>query len=63
MRYKNMEMQMHSWTQQKLSPLNPLNILSSINGPLLSFEFNGLNNYRMQLTKIEQSMLSRVKKN
>ena len=26
----------HSWAQRKLSPLNPLNILLSINGPLLS---------------------------
>ena len=36
----------HSWAQQKLSPLsllNPLNILLSINGPLLSLGFNGLN--------------------
>ena len=36
----------HSWAQRKLSPLsplNPLNILLSINGPLLSLEFNGLN--------------------
>ena len=37
----------HSWAQRKLSllgPLNPLNILVSINGPLLSLGFNGLNN-------------------
>ena len=34
---------MHSWAQQKLSPLNPLNILLSINGPLLSLGFNRLN--------------------
>ena len=33
----------HSWAQQKLSPLSPLNILLSINGPLLSFGFNELN--------------------
>ena len=33
----------HSWAQQKLSPLSPLNILLSINGPLISFWFNGLN--------------------
>ena len=36
----------HSWAQRKLStlsPLNPLNILLSINGPLLSLGFNGLN--------------------
>ena len=26
----------HSWAQRKLSPLSPLNILLSINGPLLS---------------------------
>ena len=34
-----------SWAQRKLSslsPLNPLNILLSINGPLLSYGFNGL---------------------
>ena len=38
---------MHSWAQRKLSPLcplNPLNILLAINGPLLSLGFNGLNN-------------------
>ena len=37
---------MHSWVQRKLSslsPLNPLNILLSINGPLHSLGFNGLN--------------------
>ena len=36
----------HSWAQRKLSPLSPLsllNILLSINGPLLSLEFNGFN--------------------
>ena len=36
----------HSWAQRKLSPLsllNPLNILLSINGPLLSLGFNRLN--------------------
>ena len=35
----------HSWAQRKLSPLSPLNpldILLSINGPLLSYGFNGL---------------------
>ena len=32
-----------SWAQQKLCPLNRLNILLSINGPLLSLGFNGLN--------------------
>ena len=38
-----------SWAQRKLillsllSPLNPLNIWLSINGPLLVFGFNGLN--------------------
>ncbi len=26
----------HSWAQRKLSPLSPLNILLTINGPLLS---------------------------
>ena len=33
----------HSWAQRKLiplSPLNPLNILLTINGPLLSLGFN-----------------------
>ena len=34
----------HSWAQRMLSPLNPLNILLSINGPLLSYGFNGINN-------------------
>ena len=37
----------HSWAQRKLSllsPLSPLNILLSINGPLISLGFNGLNN-------------------
>ena len=33
----------HSWAQRKLSPLSPLNILLSINGPLISLGFNGLN--------------------
>ena len=36
-----------SWAQRKLSLLSsfsPLNILLSINGPLLSFGINGLNN-------------------
>ena len=33
----------HSWAQRKLSPLNPLNILFSINSPLHSLGFNGLN--------------------
>ena len=33
----------HSWAQRKLSLLNPLNILLSIIGPLLSYRFNGLN--------------------
>ena len=37
-------MNVHNWAQQKLSPLSPLNILLSINGPLISFWFNGLNN-------------------
>ena len=32
----------HSWAQHKLSSLNPLNILLSINGLLLSYGFNGL---------------------
>ena len=35
----------HSWAQRKLSPLSPfspLNILLSINGPLISLGFNGL---------------------
>ena len=31
--------QYHSWVQQKLSPLNPLNILLLINGPLLPLGF------------------------
>ena len=35
---------MHSWAQRKLSPLSPLNILLSINGPLLSLGFNRFNN-------------------
>ena len=30
----------HSWAQWKLSPLSRLNILLSINGPLLSLGFN-----------------------
>ena len=34
----------HSWAQQKLSLLTPLNILLSINGLLLSFRVNGLHN-------------------
>ena len=34
---------MHSWAQQKLSPLNPLNFLLLINGPLLSLGFNKFN--------------------
>ena len=33
----------HSWAQRKLSPLSLLNILLKINGLLLSFGFNGLN--------------------
>ena len=33
----------HSWVQRKLSPLSPLNILLLINGPLISFGFNGIN--------------------
>ena len=39
----------HSWAQRKLSqlsllsPLNPLDILLSINGPLLFYGFNRLN--------------------
>ena len=36
----------HSWAQRKLSslsPLSPLNILLSINCPLISLGFNGLN--------------------
>ena len=33
----------HSWAQRKFSPLSPLNMLLSINGPLLSLRFNGFN--------------------
>ena len=33
----------HSWAQRKLSPLSLLNILLSINSPLISFRFKGLN--------------------
>ena len=33
----------HSWAQQKLRPLCLLNILLSINGPLLSLGFNRFN--------------------
>ena len=33
----------HSWAQRKLSPLNLLNILLTINGPLLSLGFNSFN--------------------
>ena len=33
----------HSWAQRKLSPLTPLNILLTINCPLLSLGFNGFN--------------------
>ena len=47
----------HSWAQRKLSPLCPLNILLSINDPLLSFWFNGLNDKKIQFPKIEQSSL------
>ena len=35
---------MHSWAHRKLSMLSPLNILLSINGPLLSFGFSKLYN-------------------
>ena len=47
--FKHMESQSyalkynHSWTQRKLSPLSLLNILLSINSPLLSLGFNGFN--------------------
>ena len=37
------ESDLHSWAQRKLSPLSLLNILLSINGPLLSLGFNGFN--------------------
>ena len=38
--YKLLRTKKHSWAQRKLSPLN---ILLSINGPLISLGFNGLN--------------------
>ena len=44
--------ELHSWAQQKLSQLSPLNIFLSINGPLLSLGFNRFNDERMQFTKI-----------
>ena len=53
----------HSRAQRKWSPLsllNLLNILLSINGPLLSFGFNGLNESNLQ--KFNDQRFQRFKK-
>ena len=52
----------HSWAQRKLSPLNPLNILLSINGPLLSLGFNRLTINRSNLQKLTINAFNGLKK-
>ena len=55
---------LHSWAQRKLSPLSmlsPWNVLLSINGPLKSFGFNGLNINGSNLSNLTMNAFNGLK--